>query len=223
MKNESQRQTNSVFGAVLVFGVLALGTGCSKGAGFRDADFEIVAVEPSAKLPKVPVVLWDDWMKTKPSAMDYGRLKAYLIEETPGVLGKKNYQVQFPQGGGELDLGDFLNSEKSGLWSLAIDVDHAEEKEASLSVFFVSHGKRRKLSGQVFGSGCGRILEVTSYFKKSMRKNGFEVSSSGARDISAIGGDFFFVVRKAEKMWLSRLTISDRYRSKYLCGESSAQ
>lgn len=199
--------------------------GCQKEPMYRSStlDYEIVALDKVSKIPQVPTILWEEWMKEKPAAVEYGRLKAYLIEETPDVLGKKNFQIQFGGGGGQLDLGDFINTKKAGLWSIAMDVEHADDKEAKLSVFFVSSGKRRKLGGQIFGSGCGRVLEVTTFFKKSMRSRGIEVSSAASRDVSAIGGTFYFVVKKAQKMWLSRLTVLDRYRSKYLCDEAGSE
>ena len=205
------------FSAIVATAVI----GCQKDPGYRSLDYEIVAVDKISKVPQVPTILWDEWMKEKPASVEYGRLKVYFIEETPDVLGKKNFQVQLGEGGGQVDLADFVNPQKAGLWSLALDVEHADEKEAKLSVFFVSSGKRRKLGGQVFGSGCGRVLEVSTFFKKSMKRRGIEMSSASGRDVSAIGGTFYFVVKKAQKMWLSRLTVGDRYRSKYLCAEAS--
>lgn len=201
-------------GAVFIF------CACDHSAEYQTLDYEIVAAEKSIKDPRVPTFLWEEWTTPTPETLDYGTFKAYLIEETPGSLGKKNFQVRYGEGGGDLDLANFVNPERTGLWSLAINVDHAEEKGSTLQVFYVSGARRRKLSGQVFGTGCGRVLEVTSYFKKMMKHRGLEVSSAGARDVSVMGGTFYFVVKNAKKVWLSRLSIADRNRDKFLCRES---
>jgi hypothetical protein len=143
---------------------------------------------------------------------EFTTLKVFLVEKTHGVLGDRNFELTFGEGGGDLDLQDFV-SDINGTFYMGMRFGQ-ELADSPLHVFFLSNSRQRKLSGEIYGSGCGHYFDITSFFNRSMKGSGFEVNTTNQRAVSALAGTFFLSAVISGKLYLSQLTVRDsRYRA----------
>lgn len=141
--------------------------------------------------------------------------KVYLVEKTRGVIKGGNQEFVFGQGGGVLRLEDYLN-EKRGTFYLGLVPDLEMGDKDILHVYYLSNTKTVEIDGKIHGAGCDRYLDITDYFAKSMKKDGFILNTSGGRHISLLAGSYFMAASVKGKLYLSQLTISDsRYKPRH--------
>ncbi len=139
-------------------------------------------------------------------------IKVYLLEKTRGILGGQNHQLEFPKGGGEVDLRDFVR-DKQGSFYLNIEFGVAPPSDAPYKIFYLSNASARKVAGETLGSGCNRYFDISSYYLKTSKNMGFLVNTTQQRDVSALIGSYFFVAKVERKRYMAAVTIKDsRYR-----------
>lgn len=108
----------------------------------------------------------------------------------------ENLKISTPLGGGVIDLAEHVTAVR-GAFKVKISPSIGKGDPISgTRVFFVSDSKVRKLAGESYGSGCGKFMEVTHYFNKSMLDGGFEVYTADQRYVSVLSGTF--VITKFE-------------------------
>ncbi len=83
-------------------------------------------------------------------------------------------------------------------------------------VFFVSQAKPRILAGEDIGAGCGKFMEITSFYNQKMNRDGFEVYSTDRRYASVLGGSFVIVSFEKESLGVATVQFTDsRYPDLY--------
>ncbi len=144
-------------------------------------------------------------------------LTVELTEKTEGVLGKKNFILQYPLGGGILELSQFVSERPQGSFYLRIKWDEKQWPMKYFKAYFVSRSKMKTMDGKVFGSGCDHFFNLTEYFKSSMKGQGFFLNTNNLRHISLIAGIYYFNVFKDGKIYWSSLEIIDSRHRELLC------
>ncbi len=143
---------------------------------------------------------------------DFMSVKVYLTEKNSGVLGGKNRELIFSEGGGEIDLKDFL-TDRDGTFHIAFQVP-SEEGARALKVFYLSNARKKKAGHNTYGAGCNTFFDISSYAAAVMKKEGVRVNTMNGRHISVLAGTYFFVVPYDNLMRIARVTVKDsRYRS----------
>ncbi|MES2965710.1 MAG: hypothetical protein V4760_17645 [Bdellovibrionota bacterium] len=143
---------------------------------------------------------------------EFVSLRAFLIEKNRGILGRENFELKFPVGGGEMDLGDFLQPLKGSFYFATDFLPNVDSK--AKKVFFVSNSQARTLMGTKVGAGCDSYFDVTSAFTKAMAGPGFLVNTTDGRHVGALVGTYFFLGFEAGKLRISTLIVRDsRFRS----------
>ena len=89
---------------------------------------------------------------------------------------------------------------------LAVDHEGAVE---GLRVFYVSQAKERTVGGDDFGAGCGKFMEVTSYFTKKMAGAGFELYTAEQRYVSVVGGIFVLAAFAKDALQVGSVSFMD--------------
>lgn len=139
-------------------------------------------------------------------------VKVFLIEKNRGILGGRNHELLFGEGGGEIDLKDFAGAQK-GTFYIAFEA-LVEGNEHPPRVFYLSNAVRRQVGRDAMGAGCKGYYEITSSFAKAMKTDGYQVNTTAARHVSALAGAYFFAISRAGKLHLAQVTIKDsRYRA----------
>ena len=137
-----------------------------------------------------------------------------LREKTPGTLFNHSIRLKFPQGGGTIDLADFVAA-SSGTIKLGIEV--AAEPESEIRSFFVSHAKKRRIEGEIWGGGCRSFFEITNLFHSQISPGEFELNLTRARHVSVVGGTFFITARKKKDLWVTQISFRDRQSPHLFC------
>lgn len=121
----------------------------------------------------------------------------------------ENVRINTPIGGGIVDLADFVTPLR-GAFQMKIrprveGSDHVE----GLRVFYISQAKKRSLDGEDFGAGCGKLMELTSFFGKKMGGHGFDLYTADQRYLSVVGGTFVLAAFAKEALQVASVTFTD--------------
>ena len=138
-------------------------------------------------------------------------VKVTLEEKTKGVL-KSDTVFSTPNGGGIIDLKEVLTGKKGTYYVKFYNQYSTADTEGftpSLSVFFISKHKKRKIDGKMAGMGCDQYADITRYFKKENSKEGFRVNTTDGRHITVLGGTFVFVVAEPEALNIALVQFQD--------------
>jgi hypothetical protein len=153
---------------------------------------------------------------------DLKPVTVYMIEETRGVLGGRNIKIVFGPGGGDIDLRDFV-VEKRGAFRVAFEFGEDADVKAPKRIWYLSNAIHRKIGPDWVGAGCNSYMDISTFAKKEMAKDGMLFAVAGDRHVSALAGTFFFSLKRGTRVEVSRVTFSDSSRRKLECqtrGES---
>lgn len=121
----------------------------------------------------------------------------------------ENTRVMTPLGGGVIDLAELVTPLRGSFHVKLIPTKESGADLEGSRVFFVSQARERKLAGDTFGSGCGKYMEITSYFDKKMSGKGFEVYSTDRRYASVLGGTFVIVNFQKDSLGVASVQFTD--------------
>lgn len=143
-------------------------------------------------------------------------LSAELTQKKPVAL-HENTRIVTPLGGGVVDLSEYVTPLR-GTFSLKILARNEDGSEpAGLRVFFVSNAKTRTVGGDKYGAGCGKFMEITSYFYKQSRRSGFPLYTADQRYLSVVGGTFVAVDFERDALQVGSMTFLDSRYPELLC------
>lgn len=194
-------------------------TACEKHEKIEVQDSDIVLVDSLPEDFVVPGVVWKSMQPKTPEEKEkpiiYTSVKVFMQEKNKNVLKKPLIALEFPRGGGEIDLAMMMGAQ-TGTFFLGFDLP---EFTAALSkkVFFVSQSRQRKVEGEILGSGCRKLLDISTQFFKQTKDSGIKINTTRNRHDSILGGHMIFVA-ETEKNWLlSQVTFFDSSRTDLFC------
>ncbi len=158
----------------------------------------------------------DELLKKHPQTENFS-FQVQVLEKTDGVLGGKNYVLDFPPGGGILDLSYYISESTRGSFYLKFNWDKKEFLPGMTKVYFVSRSKIREVEGMKLGSGCGHFFDLTSYWQKNMDVEGFFLNTTHDRHLSVLVGNYYFFVIKDGKIFESSIEILDSRHRDLMC------
>ncbi len=167
----------------------------------------------------VPQVVWDSmkpkFADEKEKPIIYTSVKVFFNEKNKNVLKKSKLIYEFNRGGGDLDLSSVIG-DKPGTFFLKFELpefENAFQKKA----FFISQSRQRKVDGEVLGSGCRIIFDISTELYKQMNEKGIKINTTRDRHDSVLGGHLIFFA-ESEKNWLlSQVTFFDSKRTDLFC------
>lgn len=140
----------------------------------------------------------------------------YLIEQTRGVLGGKNQKISFGPGGGDIDLRDFIQ-EPRGALRVVFEFEPSADEKATRRVWYLPNAKRRKVGLDWVGAGCDSFMDITGAVQRANQGEGFLIAIGDDRAVSALAGTFFFALKSADRVYVSRITVFDSSKRKLQC------
>jgi hypothetical protein len=209
----------------LLFISILILSACTKHVASDSHQFETIAPE-GVKFDLVfPQPLWDLIINSAPKEMNVQKsayelfnpllVHVQVIQNHAEVFDGKSYQFEFKDFGGEIDWNNYLNRSENGSFSVRFEfpkVEHAEMK-----VFFMGWTKQFTRDGENFGSGCNTILDLTSYFQKTVLKKGLLLHTNELRYFYATAGRFYFVFYEKDKIDLAQVTFTDSSLKNKMC------
>lgn len=195
----------------------------------EEADLAVKVAKQSSrdvKLPKDLVKLieneYREYLK-KNKFPDQENLNRKLLNVSVELRQKRvaalpeDVRIATPLGGGVIDLSDFVTPVR-GSFQMSMHASREDKTSVSdLNAFFISHAKARNIQDEQFGAGCGKYMDITSYFNKKMANAGFELYTADQRYASVLAGTFVLVSFTKEALEVGSVTFSDSRFPELMC------
>jgi len=192
--------------------------GCHRDDGATNTDKKeqtlVVEMPDISKDVFFPNKIWDvitgaDFSKSVHNAttMIFAPISVEMDEKTEGVLTSPHLRLQFPKGGGEIDLSHYVKGER-GTFLLKFDFEGLPAGD-DLNVFFVSRSKKRRIDDEIYGSGCGVFYDVKKDLVAMNSRGGLTLNVTHHRHVSALGGHFVFSYKKDKQTFVTEVSFVD--------------
>lgn len=173
---------------------------------------------------KIPVKLWEKIEQAngeiKDGTLNFFPVIVTLQEKSDGVLNENSEKIVLPRGGGDVDLSKYVKGDK-GTFTVQFDLE--DYKPEDLQVYYISQARKRKIDGDIWGAGCRKFLNITSYFLSTAAKDGLVVNTTRNRHLTVLGGNFVFVRKSGKQILLSQVTFTDSSQPQLFCDGISAE
>lgn len=146
------------------------------------------------------------------------RFKLFLTEKTEGILGKQNFEIHFPPGGGKLDLNQYVHK-MVGSFYFKVVWDFKDLPLKNSKIYFVSRSQVREVGGKSFGSGCDHFFDLTTYWHGMMSNEGMFINTTDNRHVSLLAGTYFLNVYHNGKLYSAQLEVFDSENRNLLCAQ----
>lgn len=150
-------------------------------------------------------------------SMVFSEVSVILAQKNPGIIKGEVVKIELPKGGGNIDLSQFVTGKK-GSFYVGFDFPQFEGASAK-KIVFVSGTKKRKIGGQIFGSGCNQYFDISDKFLKEMKGEGLKVNTTQERYLSVMGGTFLFSAKKDNEVHLAQVTFKNSLFPSLFCEE----
>ncbi len=192
---------------------------CTKKSQFDVEEKDVVLVDQLPDDFIVPQVVWNSMKSKFPDEKEksiiYTSVKVFLKEKNKGVLKKPMMAFEFSRGGGELDLSALVGP-NPGTFFLGFefpDFENIHQKKA----FLISQSRQRKVDGEVLGSGCNKVFDISSEFFKQIGEEGIKINTTRLRHDSILGGHLVVYAEGAKNWLLTQITFFDSERQDLFC------
>lgn len=151
----------------------------------------------------------------KKNAVVFAPLRVTLREKNEGILQPQHIQIQYPRGGGSLDLSEYTTGE-TGTFFFNIEIPDLENTVIQRA-FFLSQARKRKVENEIFGSGCNTFFEMGPAFFADLKLQGLKLNTARQRHISVLSGIFILTARKDNQTLVAQLNVTDSKNKYLLC------
>jgi len=195
---------------------------CTKSG--NQSHITLVKVETLAQEVKIPKVimstveaeLFKDSKNIVP-IYTFAPLSVQMTELSEAVLSQPQLRFDFPKGGGQLDLKNFVKGQ--GSFYMSFPSDQFADDHELMHVYYVSNSPQRDISGEVYGLGCGRLVDLKNRLNQLQKPDFLKLNTNGLRYLAVTAGRYIFIFRKNNQVFISQLTVTDsRYQSELCLG-----
>jgi hypothetical protein len=142
-------------------------------------------------------------------------LQVILYSKGNNVIKNSPVKVSFPNGGGKIDLKDYLD--QIGTFSLSFPKEQFEKMPTMDALYFISDAKQMEIEGEVFGLGCGKMVNLKNQFESLQKIDFLKLNTTAQRYIHVTTGFFVFVFRNSNQIYVSHLHVTDSRYPDHLC------
>lgn len=190
----------------------------------NESQLSIVTVEALAQELKIPKIIMSQvesvlYAESKNIVPIYtfAPLSVLLTQVNESVLSQPQIRYNFPKGGGLLDLKEVVRGQ--GSFYLSFPEDQFNNDHEVMNIYYVSNSPERDIEGEKFGMGCGRMTDLKGKLTKLQKPDFLKLNTNGLRYLSVLAGNYIFVFRKSNQVFISQLTVTDsRYQSELCIG-----
>ncbi len=145
-------------------------------------------------------------------------VRAELKQKKPGAL-HENARVVTPLGGGVVDLAELVTPVRGAFTARIVGTLEGGATLEDYQIFYVSRAKARTIGSETFGAGCDKWMDITTYFKKVMKGDGFQLYTADQRYLSVIGGTFVLIGFAKEAISVGSISFTDSRFPEVMCDE----
>ena len=131
------------------------------------------------------------------------------------VIVDNEVNITFPNGGGTLDLKDFIRNQ--GTFSLSFPKSAFVDGLEMFDFVFVSNTKQQFLDGDKVGLGCNFAVQMTALYPKFNSSDFLKVNTTDFRHLNVIGGQFILVFKKSNQYYLTHINVIDSTQPELFC------
>ena len=142
-------------------------------------------------------------------------LEVLLTEKSSQTLNSPSVLFQFPKGGGGLDFQKIIQGQ--GSFYLSFPPEQFTGSPDLEHLFYVSQAPKIKIGTEEFGLGCGKWLDLKNKFKDLQKNDFLSLNTTNLRHLFVTAGNYIFVFRKFNQIYLTQVTISDSKNENMLC------
>lgn len=133
------------------------------------------------------------------------------------VIVDNEVNITFPNGGGTLDMNDFIRNQ--GTFSLSFPKSSIVEGLEVFDFVFISNTKQQFIDGEKVGLGCNTTAQMTSLYSKFNSSDFLKVNTTNFRHLNVIGGQFILVFKKSNQYYLSHINVIDSTHPELFCSD----
>lgn len=197
----------------------------------KDAPDSVIRVRDQAGDFRVPAKLWDLMLPSDKVASQYksendeemmgssvlfANLTVVLEEKTPGVLVMPKIRIEFPKGGGHIDLARWVSG-KAGSYFVRFETEGLSDPLNVPHIFFLSKAKKRRVDDRIVGSGCKSYYDITHFIVGKKASKGVIVNTTRNFDSSTLGGHFLFSWQRDGVYYVTQAKFSDSAHPQLYC------
>lgn len=150
--------------------------------------------------------------KTEPEYI-FTNLEVEISSDQKNVLSYSNLLFKLPNGGGGIDLKDYVTGE--GSFYLSFPPQQFEKKPELVFLFYISDSPKVTIRGEEYGLGCGQWVDLKPKFDKLQEKTFLKLNTVDHTYAHVLSGQYVFVFKKGLQYYLTHLNLSDsRYSDK---------
>jgi hypothetical protein len=211
--------------AVTALMLLALMPACTKTYSFRTEEPQIVKIDDLPADFKMPAKIWELAEKNpedKPGAeapnlgIFYSAIKVYLTEKNDHILKRPSFLIDFPRGGGNIDLAQYLTGDP-GSFFVGFELPEDFKEGKNFKVLFMSQGRKRKIENRVYGAGCSEYFDITKKFTEMMAGEGIKANTTRQRHVTLLAGHYIFSIIKEAQIFITQVSFTDSKNKNLLC------
>jgi len=193
--------------------------GCENKSPAEKSDIVTFEVEDLPMDFQIPSQIWaiteDVIEPAKPKPITYGPLSLKLSEKNKGILLESAAIFNLPSGGGEIDLSKVVTGQP-GTFFLGFNVP-VKDKLLNKKIYFISQSRQRKVDNEILGSGCNKLLDLSSSLGSLEFKDLITLNTTRDRHLSVLGGHFIFLLETETSWIVSQVTFYDSKRQDLFC------
>lgn len=202
----------------LLLGVGILFTACEKKQETKPkiildnslaADFKV----PEALFAEIKKNMGVD-IKIEPEYI-FTDLEVELHAEQKNVLSYSRLIFKLPNGGGGIDLKDYVIGE--GSFYLSFPAEQFENKPELTFLFYISDSPKVAVRGEEYGLGCGQWVDLKPKFSKLKERTFLKLNTVDHTYAHVLSGQYVFVFKKGIQYYLTHLNLFDSRYSDKMC------
>jgi len=146
----------------------------------------------------------------------FTNLDVVLFTDQENVLKNVSTRIKLPNGGGKVDLADYIIGQ--GSFYLSFPADQFTNPAMTLeNIFYLSEAPQIKIENEYYGLGCGKWIELKNKIKDLQIKNFLKLNTFGLRYLYVAAGQYIVVLKKGSQFFLSHLNLTDSRYTDKLC------
>ena len=128
----------------------------------------------------------------------------------------KNHKLLFTDGGGDLDLFDYVPGR--GQFYLRFSPHLVNGND--FHIFYLSESPGKKIEGSQWGNGCGNMYDISKSSDKFLGLEGILLTTSKRHYLHLMAGVFVFFQLVDERLYLGYIRIKDSRYPNFNCKNS---
>lgn len=200
--------------------VILLIYGCTK---HHDPDPVVVNEKDLAtdfKIPKAFVDKIKDSMGKEIHAQPefiFTNLDVVLLTDQENVLKQPMTRIKLPNGGGKIDLADYVTGQ--GSFYLSFPSDQFTNPQITLeNIYYISDAPQIKIENESYGIGCGKWIEMKPKIKELQTSKFLKLNTFDQRYMYVAAGQYIVVLKRGlSQFFLSHLNLTDSRYTDKLC------